>query len=101
MFTKASDFIADAASKVAGDRENTHGDKLKNFENIAALWDAYLLIRDGGHEAPITADDVGAMMQLMKLARMHTGSYNQDDDLDNIGYAACLAEVRARRRDQL
>lgn len=96
----AADFASHAAGLVGGDREKTHGSKLKNFDNIAIMWNAYLTIR-ADPSAPLTAEDVGHMMGLMKKARTQHGSFNLDDYVDDVGYAACTAEIavemKARR----
>lgn len=50
--------------------------------------------------APLDAEDTVVMMQLLKIARMNAGGDDVDDDIDNVGYAAKLAEVRAVKRAQ-
>ena len=91
---KASDIATAAAELVAGDREQTHGSKHRNFENIATLWRAYLSIRLNP-QAPVSALDHAHMMVLLKIARMQLGAYNPDDYTDMAGYAACAGEVAA------
>lgn len=86
---RASDICAKAAEIVAGDREDTHGDKVENHANIAALWSAYLGV-------PITAHDAALMMALLKIARTKAGDFNPDDYVDGAGYMACAAEIRSR-----
>lgn len=89
---KASDVAARAAELVAGDRENTHGSKERNFWNITQLWNAYLAIRrDPG--APLTPLDHAHMMVLLKVARTQLGDLNLDDYIDMCGYAACAGEI--------
>lgn len=85
----AADICAKAAEIVSGDREKTHGDKVENHANIAALWTAYK-----GFE--ITAHDVALMMALLKIARTKAGDSNPDDYVDGAGYMACAAEIRSR-----
>lgn len=87
-----------AASLVGGDRDRTHGSKLRNFNNIAALWSAYLEIRRDRTE-PLDATDVANMMVLLKTARTQHGAHNQDDWDDMIGYAACGAQVAVEAAD--
>lgn len=80
-----------AAELIAGDREAQHGDKLRNFTNIAALWNAYLVTRPAHKD--LDAADVAHMMILMKVARTQSGSLNTDDYVDAAGYAGCAAQV--------
>jgi hypothetical protein len=88
----AVDILKQAASLIGGDRENTHGPKRKNHDNIAALWTAWLQIRRVP-DAPLTAADAAAMMILLKLARSQLGNFNHDDGLDATAYAAIFAEL--------
>lgn len=92
---KATDILDKAGSLVGGDRAEQHGDKHRNFANIAALWNAYLQPKNG---ALIDARDVGYMMALLKIARTQSGAYNVDDDIDAVGYIACAGEIAATRR---
>jgi len=89
---KAHEIAAKAAELVAGDRENQHGSKERNFANIAALWNGYLAIRRDP-SAPLTSTDVGHLMVLMKVARTQLGNVNPDDWQDMCGYAACAGET--------
>ena len=91
----AVDLIQKSAELVGGDRATTHGDKHKNFANVAALWNAYLLAKNG---AEIDGRDVGHMMALLKIARTQTGILNDDDTIDAIGYLACAGEIAATQR---
>jgi hypothetical protein len=92
---KAVEIIAKAGELVGGDRAQTHGDKHRNFANIASLWNAYLQAKNG---AAIEASDVGHMMALLKIARTQSGAMNDDDAIDAIGYIACAGEIAATRR---
>lgn len=89
---KAGDIARRAADLVGGDRERTHGTKLRNFQNIADLWNAYLTIRRDP-TALLDAADIGHLMMLLKVARTQLGSFNPDDYTDAVGYAACAGEV--------
>lgn len=86
----ASAIAARASELVGGDRDRQHGKKRDNFENIAAVWNAYLNIRRGDE---LDGTDVGHMMALMKIARTQSGSLNIDDYVDGAGYMACAGEV--------
>jgi hypothetical protein len=87
---KAGEVLAKAGAVVSGDRQATHGDKRRNHDNIASLWNGYLAIRAPG---PLGALDVIHMMILLKVARTQAGSLNLDDYVDAAGYAGCAAEV--------
>ena len=71
---------------VSGNRNDTHGDKLKNHQNIADLWSAYLGIE-------ITPMQVATLMVLLKVARTKEGSHNIDDYIDACGYAAIAGDI--------
>ena len=90
---KASDIAKKASELVNGERDRQHGDKAKNFENIAAMWNAYLGIANKRMGRPIDAQDVGNMMALLKVARQFSGEFNADDFIDGCGYLACAGEV--------
>jgi hypothetical protein len=92
---KASEICQSAAMLVGGDRAQQHGDKEKNFSNIAALWTAYLSIR-AEPAAPLSAVDVGMMLAALKMARIHSGRLNMDDFIDLAGYAGCAGEIAAK-----
>lgn len=98
--TDAEAFCLIAAGLVGGPRAATHGDKLINFANIAELWNGYwrILCRVNGEplSTPFTAKNVGDMMELFKIARRFSGSFNADDYIDAAGYAGCTGEIAAR-----
>lgn len=71
---------------VSGNRNDTHGDKLKNHQNIADLWSAYLGIE-------ISPMQVATLMVLLKVARTKEGSHNIDDYIDACGYAAIAGDI--------
>lgn len=89
---KAHEIARMAAALVKGARDESHGDKLKNFQNIATLWNAYLKIRPDP-EAEISPLDHAHMMVLLKIARTQLGAPNVDDWIDAAGYAACAGEI--------
>ena len=80
---------------MSGERERTHGEKSRNHQNIAALWNAYLTIRRDP-KALLSALDVAHMMALLKIARTQLGQKNADNWVDLIGYAAVAGEIAAR-----
>lgn len=80
-----------AAQIVEGNRDETYGSPEDSFAAIARHWNAYL----HGVNTTITAGDVAAMMILVKIARMESGSLRQTDSwLDIAGYAACGFETQ-------
>lgn len=95
----ASEVCSKAADLVGGNRAAQHGDKFKNFDNIAGLWSAYLRSRPDP-ATPLNAADVGHMMVLMKIARTQTGALNVDDYIDAAGYAGCAAQVAQELSDR-
>lgn len=92
--TKAADLCQKAADLVGGDREESHGPKERNYENVARLWQAYLEVRRDPM-APLDSLDTLHMMVLLKVARTQLGSFNLDDYVDMVGYGACGGEVAA------
>lgn len=92
---KASDIAKKAAELVSGDRDRQHGDKTKNFDNIAKLWNAYLEVAGKRTGRPLDARDVGNMMALLKVARQFSGEFNADDFIDAVGYVCCAGEIAA------
>lgn len=101
---RAGEFLDRARALVAGDRAKSHGDKLDNHENIAALWDAYVrraaYMKHRLHVPPSTIgpEDVASMMELLKVARRLAGDFNEDDFVDGAGYAAVAGEIASRKR---
>ncbi len=89
---KASEICEHAAELVAGDRAKTHGDKSRNHGNIAALFNAYLSIRNQPG-SPLTGVDVAIMMTLLKVARTQLGATNADDFVDGCAYMAIAGEL--------
>lgn len=97
---KASDIAKKASELVSGERDRQHGDKVKNFENIATLWNAYLGVAEKRTGRPLDARDVGNMMALMKVARQFSGEFNVDDFIDGCGYLACAGEIAALKDEK-
>jgi hypothetical protein len=91
----AEEIAQTAAALVGGKREQTHGDKATNFENIAILWNAWLNMKFGaaGIADTLTGADVAKLMALLKIARMESGEFNPDDAIDACGYAAIAGEL--------
>ena len=90
----AAEIATKAASLVSGEREQTHGTKVENFDNIAHLWNAWLYVRFGrGINVWLGGHDVAKLMALLKIARMESGTFNADDFVDCAGYAAIAGEL--------
>lgn len=84
---KAEDFLRESMVCTEESRHKTHGDKVTNHTNIAALWSWYL-------KKEVTAYDVAMMMALLKIARTKSGSPNKDDLIDGAAYLAIAGELR-------
>ena len=79
------DILKEAKELVAGDRQEDYGDKLKNHENIAKLWSAYL-------DKKVTPHDVAICMSLVKIARLKH-AHKRDSYVDLAAYAAIAGEI--------
>lgn len=80
-----------AKACVCQNREQEYGSPENNFAMIADLWSVYL-----GFE--ITPVDVAMMMNLLKTARIKTGTFKEDSFVDACGYIACAAEIATAER---
>lgn len=85
-----------------GERMDEYGHPKHSFERIAAFWTAYLegVARQQhdrwhlDHLPTLSGEDVGHMMQLLKISRTITDK--GDDTLDDIdGYTACIRMLRS------
>ena len=84
---------------VCGEREQDYGSPENNFETIGLLWSVYLRAAHPEINLAIngiTAKEVAAMMALLKVARIATGS-SPDSFVDLASYAACAGEIAAKR----
>ena len=81
------DLLTKGIALVGGDREKDYGDKVKNHNNIAKLWSAYL-------DVPIVAHDVAIMMSLLKVARTKLGEVSEDTYIDMAAYGAIAGEIK-------
>ena len=87
---------------VCHDRNEQYGSPEDNFKTIAYLWTNYLNAGSAlrpGVGIVIRAKDVAAMMILLKVARVATGSGSQDNWIDLAGYAACGGEIEGKDND--
>ena len=85
-----SEILDKAKECINGDRDETYGNPENSFKRISSLWEVYLRDKCVGGDAGIClcADDVAAMMILLKVARL-SGSEQLDTWVDIAGYAAC------------
>ncbi len=95
-----TEILENARICVCGEREQDYGSPEDNFETIGLLWGVYL--RAAHPELAkvmavnhITAKDTAAMMALLKVARIATGS-KPDSFVDLAGYAACAGEIATK-----
>jgi hypothetical protein len=86
--TTRKHILSEAERCVCTDREEQYGAIENNFALIARLWREYL-----DTDKPITAHDVAMMMALLKIARIATGTFKQDNYIDACGYMACAGEI--------
>ena len=84
---KTKELLTKAHTLVSGDREKDYGDKVKNHNNIAKLWSAYL-------DTPVTAHDVAILMTLLKVARTKLGQVSEDTYIDMSAYGAIAGEIK-------
>ena len=85
------EILREALRCVTGEREQQYGSPEDSFEVIADLWMVYIKTRcvSGNVGVYVGADDVAAMMALLKIARICTGKYKGDNWVDLAGYSAC------------
>jgi hypothetical protein len=76
------DLLSQVEQAVCFDRQVTHGRPENNFADIALMWQTY-------KDVPFTAQDVAAMMALVKIARLKWNPAHQDNWIDLAGYAIC------------
>lgn len=84
-----AEILDKAKACVVGDREQDYGGPEQNFTRIAAMWNAYV------REILFDAKDVAAMLALLKIARIASGNYKNDNWIDLAGYAACGGEIES------
>ncbi len=88
--SRRKDVLQQAEKCITQDRAATHGDAEDSFSSIAALWEWWMIHRDGG---PLTAYDVAMMMSLFKHARAASNKKHDDNFVDAIGYLALASEM--------
>ena len=98
---KRAEILEAARVCVCGEREQDYGTPENNFETIGLLWAVYLRAAHPDYKLKmpingITSKDVAAMMALLKLARVATGT-SPDSFIDLAGYAALGGEIATGR----
>ena len=88
MIPISAELLKEAKKLVETDRHKDYGDKLKNHQNIAKLWSAFL-------DVEISAHDVAICMGLVKIARLKH-AHKKDSYLDLAAYAAIAGEIEER-----
>lgn len=86
--------ILDEAKDITGgDRMKAYGNPKRNFEDIANLWNAYLVNKGKlAWESELEAKDVALMMVLLKVAREQK-NHKKDNLTDGAGYFRNLAQI--------
>ena len=91
--------ILDAANScVNGERDRQYGKPENNFKIIADFWMGYLESCGAVPEEIevfIRPEDVAAMLALLKIARIASGTAKADNWIDLAGYAACGGEIQS------
>ena len=97
MSMNTTDILEKTKKLVSKDREDKHGDKVENHENIARLWTSYLANKFKLN-LTILPEDVANLMSLLKIARTQAGKFNLDDYIDACGYMAISGEIANKRQ---
>ena len=97
MSMNTTDILEKTKKLVSKDREDKHGDKVENHENIARLWTSYLQNKTKLNLI-IMPEDVANLMSLLKIARTQAGKFNLDDYIDACGYMAISGEIANKRQ---
>ena len=92
-----TDILEKTKKLVSKDREDKHGNKVINHQNIARLWSAYF---QNKYKINILVlpEDVANLMTLLKIARTQAGKHNLDDYIDACGYSAIAGEIAEARQ---
>ena len=92
-----TDILEKTKKLVSKDREDKHGNKVINHQNIARLWRAYF---QNKYKINILVlpEDVANLMTLLKIARTQAGKHNLDDYIDACGYSAIAGEIAEARQ---
>ena len=83
--------LKEAEKCVCGKREQDYGEPEDSFQKIGTFWTAYL-----NYAVKIDAEDVAAMMALLKIARISENPQHMDSWVDGCGYFACGGEIAGK-----
>ena len=83
--------LREAEKCVCGKREQDYGTPEDSFQRIGTFWTAYL-----NYAVKIDAEDVAAMMALLKIARISENPQHMDSWVDGCGYFACGGEIAGK-----
>ena len=92
--SQKADWLETAKKLVSGHRSEHYGHPKENFRTIAAFWSTYLNNHFPNFHNSLTAEDVAAMMILLKIARGTTGRHTEDSLTDIAGYVRCVELIR-------
>ena len=92
-----TDILKKTEKLVSNDREDKHGNKVINHENISRLWSAYFQNKFKLNLV-LLPEDVANLMTLLKIARTQAGNHNLDDYIDACGYSAIAGEIAEARQ---
>ena len=87
--------LSEAEKCVCGHREQDYGTPEDSFQKIGTFWTAYL-----NYAVNIDAEDVAAMMALLKIARISENPQHMDSWVDGCGYFACGGEIAGKDAEQ-
>ena len=98
---KRAEILDSAKEIVTKDREEQYGAPEDNFATIAEFWTTYIKTKcvSPGTDINISPADVGAMMILLKTARIAGGTEKADNFIDIAGYAACAGELVSKKNE--
>ena len=83
--------LKEAEKCVCGQREQDYGTPEDSFQKIGSFWTAYL-----NYAVKIDAEDVAAMMALLKIARISENPQHMDSWVDGCGYFSCGGEIAGK-----
>ena len=87
--------LSEAEKCVCGKREHDYGTPEDSFQKIGTFWTAYL-----NYAVKIDAEDVAAMMALLKIARISENPQHMDSWVDGCGYFACGGEIAGKEAQE-
>lgn len=87
--------LREAEKCVCGQREQDYGTPEDSFQKIGTFWTVYL-----NYAVKIDAEDVAAMMALLKIARISENPQHMDNWVDGCGYFACGGEIAGKEAQE-